>query len=306
MKRNDFRQMVDQHLENVQWDERMSRAVLEKIDAREQPRTLPVRRKMSLAMALAVLMTLLAATALAVTLIRYSPRVSSENRARRLLMAEYGLTRETLGLFSSEVIQEGKETVVTFTPTMWEDDLTGVYTVRVRGNEATASWSHDDLDPALWQDGGFDAPVWGQPQLAAYLAEGVLHEGSAPYVRAHPRDHGEVDARPTPQVDEGGGAYWNGEMWLYEATERAESELTFEEAREITRAALMGMYDLSEGQAAAIDFFEAHLIEWDDGRHVWDVWGYLYLDGVDLSFYALIDARSGEVLQIGLGTGGNG
>ena len=304
MKRNDFRRMVDRHLADVRWDERMSRAVLDQLEEREHARVLPVGRKMSLAMALAVLMTLLAATALAVTLIRYSPRVSSENRARRVLMAEYGLTRETLGLFTSEVTQEGDETVVTFIPTYWDDDLTGVYTVRVRGNEATAAWSHDDLDPALWQDGGFDAPVWGQPQLAAYLAEGGSHAGSAPYARARLRDHGEVDARPTPELDM--GAYWNGEMWLYEVTEREKGELTFEEAREITRAALMGMYDISEGQAAEIDFFEAHLIEWDDGRHIWDVWGYLYLDGVDLSFYALLDAQSGEVLQIGLGTGGNG
>ena len=311
MKRNEFREIADRQLSDLQWDEAKTRRVLEAIDGQESrgmgSRALfPARRKMSLAMALAVILTLLATTALAVALIRYSPWVNHEDRARRLLMSQYGLTRETLGLFRSKVTEENGETVVDFTPIQWEDDFTGVYTVRISGGKETASWTYDGLDPALWQDGNFDAPVWGPPQLAGYLAEGWRHELSEAYRGQHIRDYSEVDARPTPEAtDFDMDAYWNGEMWLYEAV-RAEGDMTFEQAREITRAAIREMYDVSEAEAAGIDFFEGHLIEWDDGRHVWDVWGFLYLDGVDMGFAAVVDAQSGEVLRTFLETGGNG
>lgn len=304
MKRNELKEIVDRELASLTWDEAKSARVLDALDAPSASPALPVRRKLSLAVVLAALLTLLATTALAVALIRYSPRVSHENHARRLLMSQYGLTQETLGLFRSEVTEEDGETVVSFTPLMWEDDFTGVYTVRLRGSEGTATWSYDNLDPALWQDGDFAASVWGPPQLTAYLAEGAHHSASSSYTVAHIRDYSHVDARPTPgSIDM--NAYWNGEMWLYEAV-RADEDMSFEEAREITRTALIGMFDLSEKQAADINFFEGHLIEWDDGRHIWDVWGYLYMDGMDLGFYSVIDAKTGEVMQIGLETGGNG
>ena len=319
MKRNELKEIVDRELSGLTWDESKSRRVLDALDERHAFPVMPVRRKFSLVLALAILLTLLATTALAVALIRYAPRVNAETQARQLLMAEYGLTRETLGLFTSEVTEEGGETVVTFTPALWEDEFTGVYTVRFQDGKATASWTYDDIDPALWQDGDFAAPVWGPAQLAAYLAQDAENKPSLPYEQAHIRDNDDrlamVDALPTPDPDVD-AAFWDGqqwialtwdserEMWIYDG-DWSEGNLTLDEAMSISRAALRELYDLTESQAAEIDFFNAILAP-QDGARIWDLHAFLYLDGVDLNLYAEIDAQSGEVLRIGLETGGNG
>lgn len=301
MKPNELKEIVDREFSDLVWDERKSRRVLEALDAPRTSPALPVRRKLSMAVVLAVLLTLLATTALAVALIRYAPRVSLETQARQILIAEYGLTRETLGLFHSEVTEENGETVVTFRATHWDDDLAGVYTVRFQNGQSTAAWSHDDVDPALWQDGDFAAPIWGPPQLAAYLAEGVMHSASLPYRMAHQRDRSDVEARPTPEMN---GAYWDDE-WLYETAVR-EGDLTLTQAEAIARTAIMDTYELSESDMANADFFDAHLIAGSDGRRFWDIYAYIYLNDVDLCLYVEVDAQTEEVLRIGLETGGNG
>ena len=319
MKPNELKEIVDREFSDLVWDERRSRRVLEALDARHASPALPVRRKLSMAVVLAVLLTLLATTALAVALIRYAPRVSLETRARQILIAEYGLTRETLGLFSSEMTEEAGTTVVTFIPVLWEDDFTGVYTVRFQGDETVAAWSHDGADPALWQDGDFAAPIWGPPQLSAYLAQDESSKASIPYELPHIRDNSDVLALadtlpdPDPDVD---AAFWDGrqwiaqswdserEMWIYDG-EWVEGDLTLDEAVEISRAAFKEVYGLTEGQAAEIHFFDA-ILATKDGTRIWDLHAFLYLDGVDMSFYAELDPCSGEVLRIGLETGGNG
>lgn len=319
MKRNELREIVDREFSSLAWDESKSRRVLEALDAPHASPALPVRRKLPMAVVLAVLLTLLVTTALAVALIRYSPRVSLETQARQILIAEYGLTRETLGLFRSETTEEAGTTVVTFTPALWEDDFTGVYTVRFQGDETVAAWSHDGVDPALWQDGDFAAPIWGPPQLSAYLAQEESSKPSIPYELPHIRNVGDMlamaDALPDPDPDVD-AAFWDGrqwiaqtwdserEMWIYDG-EWAEGDLTLDEAIEIGRAAFKEVYGLTEDQAAEIDFFDA-ILATKDGTRIWDLHAFLYLDGVDMGFYAELDPRSGEVLRIGLETGGNG
>lgn len=318
MKQNDFRELVDRELADLQWDEAKSRRVLDALEPAAIP-VLPVRRKMSLALALAVILTLLTATALAVALIRYSPRVNLESRARQLLMAQYGLTRETMGLFSSKVTEEAGETVVIFEPTQWDNDFTGVYTVRFAGGEAAASWTYDDMDPALYQGGDFAAPIWGPDQLAAYLAEGPIHEASSPYRRNRSRDssapRGAADKLPDPDPDLD-AAFWNGERWVAQHwdgqrwiydDEWVEGLLTYRQAEDIARAALAETFDFTAATAAQIDFFDAILcVLGDDGHYTWQIRGFLYLDNVDLCMYVYIDAATGEVERIGLETGGNG
>lgn len=319
MKRNELKEIVDREFSGLTWDESKSARVLDALDARSSSPALPARRKLSMAVALAALLTLLATTALAVALIRYAPKVSLETQARQLLMAQYGLTRETLGLFSSDVTEEAGESVVTFTAAMWADELTGIYTVRFRNGEATASWSYDDMDPALWQGADFAAPVWGPPQLAAYLAEGAHHNASLTYTIPHIRDASEQLALndelpdPDPDVD---AAFWDGqrwiaqtwdserEMWIYDG-EWVEGDLTLDGAIEISRAAFRELYSLTEAQAAEIGFFDA-ILATKDGIRIWYFHAFLYLDGIDLNFFTEVDAQSGEVLRIGLETGGNG
>lgn len=145
MKRNELKEIVDRELSGLTWDEGKSRRVLDALDDRGFLPALPARRKFSLVLAMAILLTLLATTALAVTLIRYAPRVNDEARARQLLISEYGLSRESLGLFQSDVEEKNGVVTVTFRATEWSDDLTGVYTVTFRGDQATASWSTTPL-----------------------------------------------------------------------------------------------------------------------------------------------------------------
>ena len=246
--------------------------------------------------------------------------MSLESQARQLLMAQYGLTRETLGLFASEVTEEADERVVTFTPTMWDDELTGVYTVRFQNDKTTASWTYDDTNPALWQEGDFSAPIWGSAQLEAYLAEGPNHEASGSYVQSHIRDTDHLletrESIPDPDTDIESGFWdgerwvpqrWDGQRWIYD-DDWAEGDLTYAQAEEIARAALAETFELTESAAAEIDFFNAILYPnpMEDERRTWTIHGFLYENGVDLNMYAYIDAQSGEVLRIGLETGGNG
>ena len=317
MKRNNLREIVDREFATLTWDESKSRRVLDALEPAPTP-ALPVRRKLSMAVVLAVLLTLLATTALAVALIRYSPRVSLETQARQLLMAQYGMTRETLGLFTSEVTEAADESVVTFTAALWDDELTGVYTVRFRDGQATASWSYDDIDPDLWQDGEFAAPVWGVAQLKAYLAQDADQRPSIPYELAHPRDTDYLaelrESIPDPDPDIESGFWdgerwiaqrWDGQRWIYD-DEWVEGDLTYAQAEDIARAALVETFDLPESSTADIEFFDAILYPGENGQHTWTLHGFLYLDDVDLNMYAEIDAQSGEVLSIGLETGGNG
>lgn len=129
-----------------------------------------VKRKIPMAMIIAaILVVALAATALAIGL-RRSAEADAIVNARKALMDDYGLTSETIGCFNYQVSQDGDTWEITFTGAAWELSRLGSYTVILAPGEIPQTkWSHDDVDPTLWQEGNLDAPVWGQKQILKRL-----------------------------------------------------------------------------------------------------------------------------------------
>lgn len=132
----------------------------------------PMKRKLSTSLVIAALIiVLLAATAMAIGL-RRSAEADAVVLARQALMEDYGLTNETIGCFFYTAEEEGGGWVVTFEGAAWELERLGTYTVRLNGSKAAeTSWTHDDVDPAIWQGGDMEAPAWGQLQLLERLRQ---------------------------------------------------------------------------------------------------------------------------------------
>lgn len=130
----------------------------------------PMKRKSFTAiLVMALILVLLAATALAVGLSR-SARYDAQKAARAAFMEKYGITQDTIGIFWPEMTEKDGVWTVTFAPNKFDLDAIGTYTVVIGPEkEPVVRWSHDDMDPAAWQSGALDAPAWGYKQLEAAL-----------------------------------------------------------------------------------------------------------------------------------------
>ena len=106
----------------------------------------------TLAVLAAAAVVLISSVALAAGIIR-SHRYDAKRLAQQALSDTYGLTREMDAFFAWETTENGDETVVTLTPVDGYMDRLGVYTVTIRGGEATARWSNDGKAA----DGAWDA-----------------------------------------------------------------------------------------------------------------------------------------------------
>lgn len=123
------------------------------------------RKGFTTILVMALIIVILAATALAVGLSR-SPRHSAAVIAREAIMEKYGITLDTIGLLYSSVNGDDQAATVTFSPIKYNNEAIGTYTVTVKdGKAAGVTWSNDDVDPALYASGTLDAPAWGQKQL---------------------------------------------------------------------------------------------------------------------------------------------
>lgn len=148
----------------------------EKIDALVasalQMEVQPVKTKRVGALLLAaILIIALACTALAVSLSR-TESYSAVVEAREAVMAKYGFTAETIGLFYTQVaaLSDGETYVVRFLPVKFADQL-GRYTVKTeKGKEPVVSWSHDGTDMAELAKGDMASGVWGHAQIEKSLA----------------------------------------------------------------------------------------------------------------------------------------
>lgn len=302
--KNEFQQLVDRRLSGLQWDERRARRVLAALES--EGGTI-MKRKLTLSIALVTVIVLMASVALAAVTLIYSPSASALNQARNALIEQYGLTHTTLGLFTHSLSMDGD--TITFT---FADDLmasyggnAGDYTVTLRDGEVIASWTHDEADPALWQSGDLDAPIWGQPQLEAILRERTL-AGTA-IGESDCDDSGVTyefaSSTPAPAPAE------TPELVPIEIAPvtPAPGELTEAEALAIVRAALMETFGLTEDDIANTDFFRCELMQVGDYplRH-WSVNAWCQKDGFDWNMYVEIDASTGEITAIVMQTGGNG
>lgn len=160
--------------ENFAWD---TMAKLRMAAAKEELGGRP-RRKLSAAMVMTLVVVLLAATALAVTLL-FSAQYDATRTARQAVMDKYGLTQDTLGLFGASETQEGDTWTVRFTPIMYDGEAMGSYDVTVKGGKASeVSWSNDGKAVPTFQEAGFTGEAWGQSQLVELLAMYRSHQAA--------------------------------------------------------------------------------------------------------------------------------
>ena len=161
MKNHDFQELVDRRLSGLVWDEARRRKVLSQVIEEERP----MKRKVSFSLVLALAVLCIGAVAIAEG-IMFSARYGAVRLANQAMEKQYGITADLLSLFHREADDHGDGTAtITYSVASEADfpaEQMGVYTVEVKGNRATASWSNDGKDTS----GGLAAEAFGAEQLS--------------------------------------------------------------------------------------------------------------------------------------------
>lgn len=305
--KNDFRQLVDRNLSGLRWDGQRQARVLASLEPKGGT---TMKRKLTMSLAFALAMLMLASVAVAAVVLTYSPGASVLKQARDAVVDKYGLTYETLGMFHHSLYLMEDESTVIFHSDVVDaqgNTLTGEYTVTIPDEGAiSVSWTFDGVAPSLWQSGEMDSPVWGQPQLERYLKDKAKDEETAYFAAEDDGDVTyEVGVTPVPT------ALPHAEMEIVEVViskvEPGPEDLTKEEALALAGAALMDSFALTEAQIAMTDFFICELEQLGEyATRTWRIHACYAQDEIDMGMYVLIDASTGEIIDIDLTTGGNG
>lgn len=282
--KNDFRQLVDHNLSGLRWDERRKQRVLHSL---EPEGGTTMKRKLTMTLALAAALMMIASVAVAAVVLSYGPAAAAKKLATQAMYDTYGFDRSTLGLLQSVVTEEG----VRYYPDSYLPvERIGEYLVKIDGEAAIATWTHDDKDAALWQSGEPDASVWGVKQLAAYLA-------------VDPRERGDwLAAYTTAEIAVPAVTPVPGEMAGVNTVQQQSDDLSLAQAMAYADAALMDVFGMTEGEVAAIDHDVDARVILESGQRIWSL---TYGDGEGM-YYIKLDAATGEILDIGMTTGGNG
>lgn len=121
-----------------------------------------VKRKMRIGILLAAVAILVSATALAISMIRYSPRQEASNQAHAALMEKYGLTEELLTMFNETTTGEDSDWEIQYDLPVYAE-YAGTYRVVCSHGKISATWSYDG--ETYNADGDLHDAVWGVPQL---------------------------------------------------------------------------------------------------------------------------------------------
>ena len=157
MKKHEFRELVDQNLSGLVWDEEKRQTVLYAVQKEEKP-----VKKFTATFVLIAAIICLSVTALAAGLV-FSSRVDAFKLAEKAVTDTYGITGAMLSTFFGRTAEETADGGVTVVYSGIEDlrAVLGDYTVSVRNGRAAAAWSHEGEDTS----GLFDAKAWGKEQL---------------------------------------------------------------------------------------------------------------------------------------------
>ena len=157
MKKHEFRELVDQNLSGLVWDEEKRQTVLYAVQKEEKP-----VKKFTATFVLIAAVICLSVTALAAGLV-FSSRVDAFKLAEKAVTDTYGITGAMLSTFFTRTAEETADGGVTVAYSGIEDlrAVLGDYTVSVRNGRAAATWSHEGEDTS----GLFDAKAWGKEQL---------------------------------------------------------------------------------------------------------------------------------------------
>lgn len=305
MNKIDLQQTMDRRLSALRWTQDDSRTVLEQLKGEQK-----VKKKLSLGLVLALILILAATAALAAFALNRAPQADIVNRARQALYGKYGLNAQTVGLFTWSVEKQGDTEAVTFTGDGYHVSLLGVYTVVFdKDGKASASWSYDDADKALYESGDMSCPIWAQKQMAAALSNPEkASEISVALYKAYQSEHKErpaVTPQPIPDLKEG-ETWWQGE--ILRAGTPGENDMSKEEAIKIAQAVILEDYGFSEKNCEVWEVVDEN-VEFNTRENKHSVWGisvYAVKDGVEMGIGVVLDAQTGEVLLSNIITGGNG
>lgn len=223
---------------------------------------------------------------------RMVPEMTALRTANQALMDRYGLTLPALGLFDSHVDLCGETAIVTYTGNAIPSALTGTYYVIIAPHGVQVLWTCDgSLVP--WQDGELDSPVWGMPQLQKYLATSSMerHEIFSPYFPE------ELDTLAA--FEEAGGSY-------HDVT--SANAGAADSAKVLARRAVISMYDLTQEQANALATYggDTRLVRYPDRHGEWEVMLHLEDGTEEVSFWVVIHAETGLILNVVVSSGGVG
>ena len=239
-------------------------AVQYRIAQEEEP---VMKKKISLGFVFALVLVLLAAAALAATLL-LSPRANAVKAADEAVKEKYGITAELQTFFGREereLPEGGVE--VTYTGAGSMACALGTYTVVVKDGKAEeVTWSHDGKDTS----GGYDAEAWGLEQLNQMLAD-CRDEGLKQTYLDRTEEiaaaHGAREDDSSSEADEN---YYNQIEERKTAALNAR-KLSEEEMIRIGREFIISNYGLNEEQTARMELYtnadlpdEANANSWYD------------------------------------------
>ncbi len=239
--KTDFRQLVDRELSGLRWDEARQARVLASLEPKGGT---SVKRKMTMSLAFALVLMMMASVALAATLL-FSPRYDALQLADQALLEKYGITEEMQPALHHNITEIDGAVVVTYEMVegiVMRENRFGMYTVTVRDGKAEAAWSMDGMDTV----GGLEAPAWGSEQLMMYV-QNYAQVGS--YMESHGMLQNAPMVTPAPA---GVPDKWNQDK----QTALSMAKITLEDAVAIGRDAVIVRYGLTEQQAAMLVRFD--------------------------------------------------
>ena len=237
-------------------------AVQYRIAQEEEP---VMKKKISLGFVFAMVLVLLAAAALATTLL-LSPRANAVKAADEAVKAKYGITAELQSFFGreeKELPEGGVE--VTYTGAGSMAYALGTYTVVVKDGKAEeVSWSHDGEDTS----GGYDAEAWGLEQLNQMLIDCRDNDLKQAYLD---RTEEIAAAHGVPEDDEPSEADENYFNTIEEQKNAALNarKVSEEEMIRIGREFIVSNYGLNEEQAARMELYTNTELPDDGNPNCW-------------------------------------
>lgn len=236
-ERNPLQQLVDQSLSTLQWDEKRKRNVLSALTEERRPH--PMKKKLSSAIALAVILCLLTGVALAATLI-YSSRFTQAAQANALLGEQFGITPEMLSIFT----RTAQGDIYLYESL---DDLLGMPgDYRVNVTTGDVEWLFDGPEGSGWDSGKLKEVLAlcetpdGYKQVVSEAQKSAASLGLVSSVSISPSD--------TPAA-----LSYHASL---DKTARALASIPLEEAIELAQKAIQQTYGLTDAQMQRMEFVE--------------------------------------------------
>lgn len=310
-ERNEFQQLVDHQMGNIEWDWKKSRAVLRKLHRQEPAPRRPLLRY-------AVTFALAAIAVLAVSILQRQPapdmvvatqppepiahitvqqdsRAEAVHLARQAVMEKYGLTLHTLGVFRDDCqLTETGWVVRFFTTGLINRRLAGEYTVEKSNGFISVSWTHDDVDQAVYADGSLNRVAWGHRQILYARTDGHAEAMTI---------NQELNAIEGTSIDYD---YFEGtELWGDILTDviAVEGDISVDAALAAVPGALSHQFSLSDEELALAlgdPLLPEHgsLRQSDSGIRVWVFHPSLTIDGINYYTAVFINAQTGELERL--------